>query len=358
MSSLTLRLRGIMNKPGSLDLSQNIVELDNADAPGLLMYNETLAYAVLKSNAVVPFNPISLWKQVARLPPSELTTVDTYFRKTPLFLTGDAHKTARKALISPYKRIERLLDSWLTIFTKQFFEHYFCDKASSATNLVNAYLNGVFEEILAKELACSTDLLPPIPTGILKLVPRAEDLRLFDRQLENLVNSIKSILQTKGRDQEDAWPIVSVVVMGREPLLSAFLFGLITSPPNGKQWCGENLLHQAAPVSALSREVVSDCMIQGIKLIQGQSVRMCPFIAHDQADKHIRTDERSRWLEFGAGPHLCPGRAISIKITASFFKEFPENKRHLIDTSGLKFIRDFFLTPKQTPCINLQNPTS
>ncbi len=353
MSSITLRLRGIMNKPDGLDLSQNTFALDNADAPSLLMYNAALAYAVLKSDALVPFNPVSLWRQVARIPSAELGAIDTYFQKTPLFLSGEAHRKARKTLVNPYKRIERSLDNWLTIFTQKFFNDYFSTKRISATAIAQTYLNNVFQEILAKELACPTNALPAMPTGILRLIPRVEHLRSFDQQLDNLVNSIKSILQTTGRDQEEAWPIASIVVMGREPLLSAFLFGLNTPPTNEKQWHGENLLHQAAPVSALSREVVSDAMIQGIKLTKGQSVRMCPFIAHDHADKHIRTDERSRWLEFGAGSHLCPGRNISLKITECFFKELPEDKRHLIDTSGLQFTRDFFLTPKQTPCINL-----
>ncbi len=350
MSSITLRLRGIMNKPGNLDLSQNMVDLGNDEAPSLLIYNAALSYAVLKSNALVPFNPIRLWKQVTRIPASELGAIDTYFRKTPLFLSGEEHRTARKTLIDPYKRIERSLNNWLATFTRQFFERYFRDKTSSATAIVQTYLNCVFTEILAKELACPTFTLPVMPTGILKLIPREEGLRSFDQQLENLVNSIKSSLLAAGRNQEEAWPIASVVVMGREPLLSAFLFGLINPPSSNEPWRGENLLRQASPISALSREVVSDVQIDELKLTKGQSVRICPFIAHDQAEKNDHSAERRRWLEFGSGSHLCPGRAISLKITDSFFQEFPEKKRHLIDTSGLKFSRDFLLTTKETPC--------
>lgn len=346
MSSITLRLREIINRPDSVDRSQHRMELDGATAPSLLVYDASLATDVLKSDMLVPFDLVALWKQVTRLSSSEIGAIETYFRKTPLFLSGEEHKAARKSLVEPYRRIERSLESWLHGFTQDFFDRHAFEDIDDAPAFVMAYLNGVFQQMLATDLGCPTGELPPVSTGVLRLIPRPEALRSFSRQLDELVASIKSILQAAGRNPEEAWALASVVVMGREPLLAAILFGLANPSPDAEFWDAETLIHSAAPISVLSRQVTKDGALDGLDLKKGQSVTVCPFLAHEKADSGVRESRPVRRLEFGFGRHLCSGRALSLKIADSFFRNLPANTRRRIDVANMKLVRDFFLMPK------------
>lgn len=346
MSSITLRLREIINRPDSVDRSQDRMELDGATAPSLLVYDAELATGILKSDVLVPYNLIALWKQVARLSSSEIGALEAYFLKTPLFLSGEEHKLARKSLVDPYRRIERSLEGWLQDFTQDFFDRHSPEDFDDAAAFVMAYLNGVFQQMLATDLGCSADELPLISTGVLRLIPRPEALRSLNRQLDELVASIKSILQAAGRDPEEAWPLVSVVVMGREPLLGVLLSGLANPSADGEAWDAETLIHQVAPISVLSRQVLEDVALEGLQLKKGQSVTVCPFLAHERAESGVPENRPARRLEFGFGRHLCSGRALSIKIADSFFRNLTPALRRRIDTTNMKLVRDFFLMPK------------
>jgi hypothetical protein len=349
MGSSTLRLKKIMDKPETLDMSREWLALDNSKMPSILVYSEKLALAVLKSRKVLPFNPLIFWKKISKMGPSDLSTMDKYFNSTPLVLHQEPHRTARKQLVAPYRRIEKALDAWLPSFTHQFFSSLSDGEAQNPLTVSNSYLNQVVKEIFARDIGCPADAIPSLLADTFFLLPRAESLKKFDEELQNLVEAIEKMLAAHGGDPEDMWGLTSVAVMGGEAMLGTLVFGLVHSPPNQLKWTGEALVHAAAPVNILMRQIEEDTSFEDLSVSKGQLVQICPFIAHQHPHnaKENTITPANRSLSFGAGVHLCPGRTIALKILDTFFHELYLNDHIHFDTAGIKLARDFLIKMKE-----------
>lgn len=345
MSSSTLRLRKIINDPACLDMSREWIALDEQPQPPILVYGETLANAILRSEGFATYNIYAYWKVVIQAPPPEFPALETFFEVAPLFLHGESHRNARKALVPPYRRLESGLDQWLPAFAEKFFESQPKDLPVKPNQLAANYIEGVFREMLAKDVGCPTDDLPLLPSELFYFLPRMKHMQEYDSQLGVLVDAMKRHLSKSGKDPEEAWALASVAVAGQQPLTSALVYGLMNTPPTGDRWDSETLMRLSAPVSLLGREAREDAVIGDLEITSGQPLHICPFLVHQRADNHSGNSTARKSIAFGDGPHTCAGRRISLKITDAFFHNWAFANNALLDTSGIRLIRDFVLLP-------------
>jgi cytochrome P450 len=350
MPSSNLRLRAILNNPTSLDLSKDWIPLNTASPPTLLVYGDELAKQVLKADTIGSYNLVTYWKLVSKLEAEKLPAVETFFEKSPLFLYGDIHAEARKRLAPIYKTVEAGLDSWLPSFCNDFFIKLKPLQNHDPAKAVNDFLDELAKQMIARYAGGQASDLPKIPNKIFQMLLRPHELREYDQRLGILIQATRQLLMENGQEPEDAWGLVSISVMGREPLTGTLLYALLNTPADGQGWKPEALLHESAPVDILGREVLTDCAIGDLQLKKGQLIDICPYLIHlkNEAKAGVNLGHNSREqtsFSFGFGGHICPGRKITLKIVREFLRAFNCQPAELFDTSKAKLVRDFILSP-------------
>lgn len=339
-----------MNNPAVLNLDQQWVTLDSEPNPTLLVYGESLAKALLSSDQIKSYNLIVYWKLVAKIAQEPLPAIETLFANTPMFLHGQAHTESRKRLIPLYKSVESQLGSWLPEVCDEFFNRLEANREVNTLDAVEEFLDLLAKRIFAKSLGCRPQDLKSFPRTIFQMLARAGNLQEFEQRLQALAEHAKEIIRESGGDSESVWALASISVMGREPLRGALLHGLINAPPEGSVWRAEELLHSSAPVSILGREVVRNCSIQDLSLASGQLIHICPFLlhlrnAHREPENPNAGGVRERTsFSFGFGPHVCPGRKISIAVVREFFRQVAARPHLNFQKTRIKLVRDFTLT--------------
>lgn len=342
-----------MNNPSTLDLTRAWIPLDTRSNPTLLVYDEALAKQILRANSVQSYNLVTYWKIVSGIHGETLGALEALFARTPMFLHGHAHADSRKQLLALYKEVESTLDLWLPDFCATFFAQAKAEGQTDPATFVGQFLGALVNAIFANYLGCSSASLPNFPQSIFRMLARATNLQDYDRRLADLAATAKTILQQSGRDPEIVWMLMSISVMGREPLCGALLYSILNKSPEPLGWEADALMHDSAPVSILGREVVADSEIQDLSLHKGQLVHICPFLIH-MRNRYLKntgvmteqSDQNS--FSFGFGPHLCPGRKISLKIARQFLEQKSLPSAPVFDTSNLRMIRDFTLAPAET----------
>ncbi len=347
MSSATLRLRKILNDPSCLDLNREWVALDDTEQPPIFVYSEPLANVILKSESFSMYNIYAYWKVLHKASPIEFPALENLFEVAPLFLHGEAHRAARKKLVPPYRRIEGALDQWLSSFTEKFFQPFNSEQPVKPTTLAASYIEGVFRELLAREVGCPVQDLPPLPLELFYFLPHRNHMLDYDSKLKTLVDAMKINLAASGKDPEDAWALASIAVAGQQPLTSALIYGLINAPANGSRWDSETLMRSSAPVSLLGRVALEDVMFGELKITKGQTLSICPSLVHMREDYHAAEDAAPRSLAFGNGAHTCSGRRISLTITDTFFNKWENMKEVQLDTTDIRLVRDYILMPQE-----------
>jgi cytochrome P450 len=350
MPSSSLKLRSIMNNPASLDLTRTWMPLNERPDPTLLVYDGALAKQILKAPTVQTYNLVAYWKIVSGMNGEPLTAVETLFTHTPMFQHGHAHTDTRKRLLKIYDEVESQLDLWLPDFCATFFSRAEVERQNNPEEFVGQFLEALVRAIFAHHLGCSPASLPDIPKSIFRMLVRADNLREYDRRLADLATTAERILQKSGRDPKVVWILMSISVMGREPLFGALLFSIFTQPSASLRWDAKTLMYHSASVSILGREVIADCNVQDLSLKKGQLVHICPFLIHLR-DTSLRrpvtvaAGASPNSFSFGFGSHLCPGRKISLKIAQHFLDQMALRSGLVFDTSGLRMTRDFTLAP-------------
>lgn len=350
MPSSSLKLRSIMNNPSSLDLTRTWIALDKRPDPTLLVYDSALAKQILRAPTVQTYNLVTYWKIVSGINGETLTAIDTLFARTPMFQHGPAHTDTRKRLLALYNEVESQLDLWLPDFCTSFFSRAEVQTQNNPEEFVGQFLEALVRAIFAHYLGCSTASLPDFPKSIFRMLVRANNLREYDRHLAELAATAERMLQKSGRDPDIVWILMSISVMGREPLFGALLYSILFKPSASVGWDANTLMYHSASVSILGREVIADCDIQDLSLKKGQLVHICPFLIHlrDTSLKHpgdVAAGAGPSSFSFGFGSHLCPGRKISLKIAQHFLDQMALRSGLVFDTSGLRMTRDFTLAP-------------
>jgi hypothetical protein len=385
MLSASLRLRSLVNDPSVLDPSAEFVALDNQQPATLFVYGEKLAGAILKSDTIRTYDLIGHWKMVVRGREvqnpklSELPTLEKLFAETPFFLHGGEHRPVRKSLLAPYRRIEQQMDQWLPKFAREFFSGLDSKALYHPMETVASFIPSVFRQILVEELGGKPSDYPTfsVPSQSLFLFfPRSDGIKTYEANLTRLAEVVAGRLKTVQEDRsEDLWAILSVMVMGQEPLFGGLTYALVKQPQHGGDWDAVTLMRESAPVSLLGRKVLVDQELCGVQLYKDQPIHIAPFLVNERIDraKQSKASEASpsacpvdhadsvrvpNSIEFGLGVHLCSGRNIALAITQAFLDGLRSVEGLRFDTKGIKLYRDFNLVPQKDPSLRQLSATA
>jgi len=339
MSLFILRLREILDNPSSLDKQKEWVALDDSAIPPLFIYGESLGLAVIKSPALKPTSLLDYWRAITKAPENSLDNIATYFEQTPLLLHGPAHFEARRSLNQCYKSIEADLPSWLPAFTSDFLSSYHQRDNISPIDFVDDYISSLNKKILARALGVNEGLVPEMPGEILQLITSFEVISAYEKRLHNLVTFIRKALTDQGRDHSEIWPIISITVMGTEPLKAAFTYLIEAQRNEVFKLNAAELMNISVPINVVPREALEDITINGHSFKKGQKLYPTTILTNETGNPTT--------LPFGVGVHICPGKKISLIIAEVFIGCWGDSKMLHSKFTPLKFKRDLVLRPKE-----------
>ena len=340
MASSVLKLFYLLNNPSEVDRSLRFVELDSLSPPTLLITDPRLAKSILKADEIRSFDLVSYWQSITQSADTLIEPVRNHFKHSPVLLHGQAHRSARKAVLPIYKSAEADLEGWIQDTTREFFQAGAqANEVLSASQFATAYITRVFRKMICNALSVQEKEFPALPGHLFSFFLRAHELLAYSNTLRALTKWIAE--NAPGHLAEQADGLLSITVMGREPMIGALTYGLIQRcDRDGQPWTGASLMDEASPVSELiGREVMQDISLEGIHFRQGQILHLSPFLL----DKSPASSE-SRFT-FGHGPHICLGRAIALRIAQAFVESLP-----VIAESKFiapRFMRDNVLTFKE-----------
>ena len=338
MSHLLI-LRKILTGPQNIDFERESITFGNGDNPAILIYGNKLSSAVLKSPDIVPANLVQYCYDILKLPPGLLPNIENLFSHSPIFLSGEKHLDFRKIFSKKYREIEKNLIYWAPKLTAEFIKSKFAKSKIDPIKASQAYVDSIFRHIAARDLGIEEASIPPFPERLMTLYPNKEKLTRIENRLEALRYFYEKRLMQLGRDPIDAQILLTINVVGGEPLEAALCVGLFQPPPNQTHWNPKELFHVAAPVNFFGRVVKRDVVIDDASFKQGQEIFICPNIIHSYIS-HNNGDSSTSY-SFGKGLHTCLGQGISMKVGEYFLSEIDRQKIAFpkID-SNIKFIRD------------------
>jgi hypothetical protein len=328
MLSASLRLRSVVNDPTVLDPSKEWISLDSQTPPTILVYGERFAAGILKSETIKTYDLIGHWKMVVRgreieSAHSPMPTLEKLFSETPFFLHGREHRPVRKSLLAPYRRIEQHLPQWLPDFSRRFMSELDPAIVHCPIQVVSSYIPQVFNRMLVEDLGGNPSDYPAfsVPSQSLFLFfPRPQGIKDYEANLSRLADVVLNRLKTEATDRsDDLWAILSVMVMGQEPLFGGLIYGLVEKSRLGEEWDAVTLLRESAPVSLLGRQVLSDQEIFGVKLYKGQPIHIAPFLVNERIDRS-KIDRRMHSSEGSTvnQSNVCPAdHSSSVRIPNS-----------------------------------------
>jgi len=336
MSHLLL-LRKILSGTQSINFEQEWALLGKDDNPAILVYGDTLSAAVLKCPNIVPANLVEYYYGILGLKKGSFPNIETLFSHAPLLLSGIDHLNARKIFAKKYKAIEKGLIHWLPQFTMQFIQSHLA--SSDPVQIALDYVNAVFRNIAARDLAIKESDIPIFPERFMTLYPDKDRLTKIEEHLADLRLFYENRLKELGRDPNDAQMLMTINVVGGEPLEAALCYGLMNLSEYQLNWDARTLFHNAVPVNFFGRIANEDVCINGINFKKGQEVFTCPGLIHQHVSHHCPHSETS--YSFGKGLHLCLGQGISIEIANCFFPELARQKIQFDKLENtMKFVRD------------------
>lgn len=336
MSLSIFKLLSYLNGQLVTPASQEMSRLDESEPVCWLVHREAIAREALQSSAMVPFNLLDYYKKVTRISSETIPAIESYFIHGPLALNGPEHIAARKEVLAEYRVIDESLEQWITKFSVALLEKY-AGRKVRATELVRNYVEDVFKRIVAERIGCDSSQLPPLPGLLFDLLPRKSNLMHREAELETFARACSD----KHPFPADIpphfpWSLVTLVVMGKDALQNALLFGLHQAHKGD----AEALFRLSAPVSVIARSAISDTTLGGEAISAGQVIYISPFLIGQREPEGCR-------LEFGTGVHLCAGKRISIRIANAFFEAYRAISKIELDTRDLEWTRNMILLPKE-----------
>jgi cytochrome P450 len=353
MNTIFLTLQRLLNQRELLDPAQRYVSIDDLSPATLLVYDPALAHALLKSDAVIPADLLGSSLEVSRTPAGAVPTIESFFSQTPLLNHGEVHREMRKHLMLRYRHVQALMESWLDSYSVQYFDSLEAGSAIRADALVSGYVNGLLRQMLACELECSVSQLPAFPDNLIfEFLPRFRDLKIREAELHAAVQSLYQLLGERNRPMDDVWVLLTLVIMGHQPLLSALLYGLTRHDGPHRHGALSNddaelFFRAVAPVDVISRQVEREVCLEGVNFVPGQVLYVSPHLLHLHSDSLGLPGPPERSMTFGMGPHACPGRKISVLVTQAFFNHLAQASHVLVDTAGIRWTRELMLIHKE-----------
>lgn len=338
-----LKVRKLLNQPEALEPAYEAVALELGACPATLVYGIELAHEVLKHPQAEPFDLWDYYRQLAGLACADAPVLGGYFTHGPLLAHGEAHREIRRQSQPLYRQLESLLDTRIDDWTADFLARWVASAGgtASAQALCEAYAAEVFGRMLADVLACTPQDLPALPGRIFELLAREEKLRARESELRTLYGVLQARVTVLAQPPQQVWQLLGLVVMGHDALKLAILHALSAGAALPLGESVERCIRDAAPVSVLLRRFRAPVEIRGHRYAQGQLVFVSPSLAHRHADTCAPADRRS--LAFGAGPHLCPGRRLALRVAQSFFDHLAGVPWHQALTRPAGWQRDLLL---------------
>ena len=149
------------------------------------------------------------------------------------------------------------------------------------------------------------------------------------------------------RPAEEAWKIISIVVMGTEPISNSLALSMALNPNHEKKWDAEALFKELSPVSFLARLCAKETKIKNVLIQEGQEVYVALSIINQLSKPKDNTPEQINSFSFGLGKHMCPGRKISLIITQTFLDVWENSKGIKVNSSHMNATRDLILRLKE-----------
>jgi hypothetical protein len=311
-----------------------------------LVFSPGLASLCLKSRSLKSAAFVDHWVSMAL--PADIPQIKRLFSTTPLLLDDAAHRSARQSMVLPYRELERQMDLWRDPFTKEYFESNQTVLISNPVNFVRDYVANVFLRLISPGARPSRDdvnIISRLSSSLFKLLPTQRQVLDYEKSLRHLDDLLARLNPSEFPNSDWNAAIRSVMVMGQEPLVGAFVYRIM-HPIETRELDASQLLARVSPVHLVARQVREDVSVENLTLTQGQTVYIALVLANQQiTDKEFlsRELEKLNTFEFGAGFHLCLGRQIALKITESFLKQLSGQQYQPPAENAVQFVRDVAL---------------
>lgn len=354
-----LKVQKFLNNPQRLSLDQKLIALDESKVPAVLVLEHALARACLKHPDLAPIDLWGFYRAVARLSDRDCPQLNCYFTQGPLLQHGQTHRDTRRDLAPLYRHLEASIGSWAEDLAEKIITEQRCTPNGDhpAYRFASGYTDHVFLRLLSVATGIPEALIPDMPRRVFDLLPRRRNLMACEEELVAFVGTLQEEMAKRSDGLEggncDVAGLLTLVVMGHDAMKGALFFGLsqgvMPKVANGGDWARavELWFRDIAPVGVLPRVVQTECKIDDSRFRKGQVIYVCPHILHEIAGRSS-ADGQTLSLAFGAGPHMCPGRALALKAAEAAFKVLAKYGWSSESLPATKWRRDLLLIERTT----------
>lgn len=337
MNSAVLKLISLLRKPSQLDSDICVVDLDSGSPPARLVVESNLAKAVLGCPDAAPYDLLKHWRAVTGL--DSLPFNESIFRRLPFFLHGADQFDARRSLMPLYKQIEKDLSLWLPALLSDWVA-----KVNRTRLRVQPIeCAATLSEVIFRTMSARVLRLPPSELegfergpGLFQSLLRAEQARSVEGSLQKRMDQARKRLDELNA-RELLYPLLSIVVMGREPFQVALAYAL--SQPNIDEIESREVFATLAPVNVIGRTFVSSVELEGIQFQEGQHVHLALQVIAER-------ESLNPGLEFGYGVHKCVGQRLSLLMVDMCLEAFQELDLDLLGVESISLTPDFVVRAK------------
>jgi len=300
----------VLNAPEDKLPQEAVTVLCEGPPRALFVFDPKTAGELLRSPLLVPTSAQRYYEAVSGLDRNDFPVLSEAFERTPLSLSGSAHRDARARVTPIYRRVEAEIDGWIDDFCTEYLDDVRSRTSPDIVRAASDFSDRVGRAMAAADLGIRWQDLPPIPNEIFVMFPSAGRIRDIEAKFTTIRDRVLSRLLEQGRDEEDFWPILILMMMNRDSLQGTVMH-MYMHLQNGTAAGSANECASAADnVSLLQcRHVMEDSEIAGRKWYAGELVYIAPHLLHRRDPPPQGTD-----FTFGPGPHVCPGRKLSLRI--------------------------------------------
>ena len=337
MSSSVLKLKELVSSEAYLDKTLAYLPLEDGLHPALYIYEKSLAFLMMRHPDLKPVNFMDFWKVLTGVTAQDILDIETYFIQTPLLLHQQAHFEARRSLLPLYRRIEIGMASWVDRVTSEYLVQYADSSSIQLIDFVDAYLDEVFRQIIAREMGLSPDALPKLPGKIFQFLTRLDIILDYETKVNNLRSFLEAHLPAiGGASIQELWGLISIAIMGTDTLSGALMYFIAN---HDESLTIDTLFEKSRPISLVSREATAPIELNNLKLSKGQRVYISTQLLND--------GHQLEAIPFGFGAHLCPGKKMSFILLDAFINSWQANPHLHARFSKVKFLRDSVLKAKE-----------
>lgn len=288
-----------------------------------LIFDPGFSRKILTSKSFISFNYFQPGLERSHQQNRPLEWMQSYLDSALLFKSGEAHRLQKKSLHELANQLEIYLIEW-----QPRLEVYF-DKRQRHIRSAIDFSHSVTRICLG--LLISRLLSIPLRLALKSLEMRANIWFIwFHPARQAMMNeALKHLYQdAMPPDQSDTnyFPnqlAQSLMVMGYDPLVASICASI--SEGNSNDFAAQS--YRFCPTSFVSRVCDEDIQIDGVDFKAGDICFTSLVPAADQPENDDSVNARSsKSLAYGAGPHICVGKSLSLtilKIAQHIYQQSP-----------------------------------